>query len=375
MLSDLNINFQILLDAIGLIQGVTIGILLMVMGLRKYRRTFYLGLFLFCYSLELGYWIAINTKISSLHPESYLLPLNFTWILFPLFYIYTQQVSVFSEAKIKYWLLAPGVLSILVQIGIYTMPYATRVLIKESFWHELIFWMLGTYFSWIVALWNLRLLYKHRVEVLNTYSFIEHRELQWARYLLIYLLFVSVFSHMVAYVFPSAFTDNTVFSVLDLIAIYWVSYYGITQRNVRSLFSNTWKPKASKGSLTQSNQNPDINTERLGEIMDLINRHIRESNCFNDPDLTIMDLADVIDEHPKLVSEAINTVEKQNFNSYINQYRIKKAEELLKSDKSSHWSIEGIGSEVGFKSKSAFYSAFRKFTGTTPTQYRENRAA
>ncbi|WP_372974509.1 helix-turn-helix domain-containing protein [Muriicola sp.] len=375
MLSDLNINFQILLDAIGLIQGVTIGILLMVMGLRKYRRTFFLGLFLLFYSLELGYWIAINTKISSVHPEYYLLPLNFTWILFPLFYIYTQQVSVFSNSKIKYWLLAPGILSMLVQVGIYTMPYETRIVIKESFWHELIFWILGTYFSWIVAIWNLRLLYKHRVEVLNTYSFIEHRELQWARFFLIYLLFTSVFSHMIAYIFPTAFADNTVFSLLDLIAIYWVSYYGITQRNVRSLFSNTWNPKAIRSSSSPSNQNPDINTERLGEIMDHIDRHIKESNCFINSDLTIMDLADGVDEHPKLVSEAINTVTGQNFNSYINQFRITRAEELLRTDKGSHWSIEGIGTEVGFKSKSAFYSAFKKFTGTTPTQYRESRAA
>ncbi|GGD43772.1 helix-turn-helix domain-containing protein [Muriicola marianensis] len=375
MFTDLDINFQILLDAIGLIQGVTIGILLMVMGLRKYRRTFYLGLFLLFYSLELGYWIAINTRISSIHPECYLLPLNFTWILFPLFYIYTQQVSVFSDTKIKYWLLAPGVLSILVQVGIYTMPYETRVIIKESFWHELIFWILGTYFSWGVGIWNLRLLYKHRVEVLNTYSFIEHRELQWARFLLIYLLFTSVFSHIIAYVFPNAFTDNSIFSVLDLIAIYWVSYYGITQRNVRSLFSNTWNPKVTRSLSPPSNRNSDINIERLGEIMDLINRHIRESNCFINPDLTIMDLADGIDEHPKLVSEAINSVEKQNFNSYINQYRIRKAEDLLKTDKGSQLSVEGIGTEVGFKSKSAFYSAFKKFTGTTPTQYRESRAA
>jgi AraC-like DNA-binding protein len=375
MLSELNINFQILLDSIGLIQGVTIGILLMVMGLRKYRRTFYLGLFLLFFSLELGYWIAINTRISSIYPECFLLPLNFSWILFPLFYLYTQQVSVFSDRKIKYWLLIPGILSILVQAGIYALPYDSRVIIKESLWHEMTFWILGNYFSWGVAIWNLRLLYKHRVEVLNTYSFIEFKELQWARYLLIYLLLTSVFSHVIAYVNSLTFKDNTVFSIMDLIAIYWVSYYGITQRNVRSLFTDTWTPKGQKRSSPPHDRDQEMITARLEEIMASINQHIRESNCFINPDLTIMDLADSIDEHPKLVSEAINTIDKQNFNSYINQYRIKKAEELLISNKGSRMSVEGIGSEVGFKSKSAFYSAFKKFTGSTPTQYRENRAA
>ena len=216
MLNDINFDLQILLDGIGLIQGVTIGLLLMVMGLRKYRSTFYLGLFLVFYALELGYWITINTHISQAYPEFYLLPLNFSWILFPLFYLYTQQVSILSGSKVKYWLLYPGILSILVQIVIYSLPYEMRVTVKESLWHELTFWMVGNYFSWAVAIWNLRLLYRHRIEVLNTYSYISYKELRWARFFLIYLLVTSVFSHLIAYVIPWTFEDNTIFSVIAL---------------------------------------------------------------------------------------------------------------------------------------------------------------
>lgn len=370
MMENLNFNFQVLLDAIGLVQGVTVGILLMIMGLRKFRNTFFLGLFLLLYSLELATWISVNSKISVIYPDLFLLPFNFSWILFPLFYIYTQQVSVFSNKKIRYWLLYPGIISVLAQIVIFWLPFETKVEIKESFWHVVIFWKLGNYYSWIVGIWNLRLLYKHRVEVLNTYSYISSKELIWARYFLIYLLITSVFGHVIAYGFPTLIEDNTIFSVMDLIAIYWVSYFGITQQNVRSLITNIEPGRNSEDSSPPKSFPPELIPERLEEVMLAIARYMNESDSYMNPDMTIMHLADGIGEHPKRVSEAINTIEKLNFNSFINQYRIEKAIDLLDTGDQLNWSMEGIGIEVGFKSKSAFYSAFKKFTGTTPTRFK-----
>lgn len=375
MINNLNFDFQVLLDSIGLVQGVTIGVLLMVMSVRKLRSTFYLGLFLLLYALELATWISINSNIAENYPNIFLLPFNFSWILFPLFYIYTQKVSVFSNTKIKYWLLYPGIVSILAQLIIFWLPFETKQEIEDSTWHMVTFWILGNYYSWFIGIWNLRLLYRHRIEVLNTYSYISFKELQWARFFLIYLLSTSVFGHIIAYVIPTAFEDNTVFSIMDLIAIYWVSYFGITQRNVRSLITINWTSDNSTVQKTDKNNTPELIPERLEELMVTITDYMNDSESFSNPELTIMDLAEGLHEHPKLVSEAINTVGKQNFNSFINQYRIKKAEVLLKNDKNINLSVEGIGIEVGFKSKSAFYSAFKKFTGTTPTRFKENQAA
>ena len=56
--------------------------------------------------------------------------------------------------------------------------------------------------------------------------------------------------------------------------------------------------------------------------------------------------------------------------SYINHFRINSAKELLKNAEYEHYTIEAIGGMSGFKSKSAFNSAFKKITGYTPSEYK-----
>ena len=375
MIDNLNFNFQILLDAIGLVQGVTLGILLMFMNKRKYKSTFFLGVFLFLYALELATWISVNTKVSDSIPSFFLLPFNFSWLLFPLFYLYTQQVSVLSNDKTKYWLLYPGIVSFLAQLIIFSFPLEAKQIIEDSTWHILIFNVLGDYCSWFIGIWNLKLLYRHRIEVQNSYSFIDTKELRWARFFLIYLLATSIFSHIMAYGFPTLIEDYSIFSLLDLIAIYWVSYFGVMQSNVRSVIAKNYVPDNSKEMKKDQNHTPELALEKLENLMGKIDEHMTVSEIFINPELTIMDLAEGIKVHPKLVSASINTISKQNFNSYVNQLRIKKAEILLTDQSAGNFSIEGIGKEVGFHSKSAFYSAFKKVTGTTPKEYKEKLAS
>ena len=101
---------------------------------------------------------------------------------------------------------------------------------------------------------------------------------------------------------------------------------------------------------------------------------MKSSECFTQSELTIVDVANDLNIHTKQISTAINKVQNQNFNSYVNQFRIEKAIDLLREQHIT-LSIEGIGYEVGFHSKSAFYAAFKKVTGTTPTKFKEKTAA
>ena len=370
---EINYNLQSILDILGLVQGITLGILLLILNYKHFRSAYFLGLFLFLFSLKLANFIPKGLNIDQIYPELFLLPFNFSWLLFPIFFIYTQKVSIFSDKKIKYWLLYPGIISFALQLIIYFLPYSTKLAIAQSFWHELIFTIIGICYSWVIGIWNLKLLKQHRAEVQNTLSLLEHKVLVWARIFLIYSLSTSVIIHILYYAAPENFYFKIIFSVFDLIAIYYIAVNGVIQRNVLSILGKKEIGIPSLDTFAIENNPKKISKgEDLKSIMKHIDSYMRNTEAFMSTELTIIDLAEKMKVHPKRISTCINTIFNQNFNSYVNQLRIKKAKAPSTDLSSNYYSIEGIAKEVGFHSKSAFYSAFKKVTGTTPTKYKES---
>uniref|UniRef100_UPI0035658041 hypothetical protein n=1 Tax=Muriicola sp. TaxID=2020856 RepID=UPI0035658041 len=152
---DLKLNFQSALDLLGLIQGLSLGILLLILNHRHFRSTYWLGLYLVLFSLKLLIFIPGGLDLDQQYPSLFLLPFNFSWLLFAVFFIYTQKISIFSDQKIKYWLLYPGILSFVAQVFIYFQPYSVKVEISQSLMYVIVFTYAGIAFSWGVGLWNL----------------------------------------------------------------------------------------------------------------------------------------------------------------------------------------------------------------------------
>ena len=377
----INYNFQSFLDILGLIQGFTLGCLLLIMNFSRSRSSQWLGIYLLLFSLKLIVFIPGGLGLEEDYPEIFLLlPFDFSWLLFSVFFVYTQKISIFSDKKTIYWVLYPGVLSFLVQSVIYLLPAATKQGIAESTWYPVIFTFAGILYSWGIGLWNLKYLNDHRAEVENTFSHTEQKALSWARVFLIYSLVSSVVIHVMYAISPDSYYFKIFFSILDLFAIYWISVNGVIQQNVFSALGAGKYAYAIDDLSSIEKETKKIkkikNTDagELSVLMKDINTYMKDSQAFTQRELTIIDLADKLKVHPKKISLSINTVGNQNFNSYVNQLRIEKAEDLLQDETSSNFSMEGIGREVGFHSKSAFYQAFKKVTGTTPTKYKERIA-
>jgi len=75
------------------------------------------------------------------------------------------------------------------------------------------------------------------------------------------------------------------------------------------------------------------------------------------------------------LSQIVNHHTKGNFNDYINKLRVDCSRKKLLDTQYDNYTIELIGLECGFKSKSSFYAAFKRHIGKTPNQFKnENKS-
>ncbi len=102
---------------------------------------------------------------------------------------------------------------------------------------------------------------------------------------------------------------------------------------------------------------------RIQEVMDT------NQEIFT-PDFTLERLATLLGSRYKYVSQVINEHYQQNFNNFLNSYRIKEAcKRMGDIENYGNYTIEAISESVGFKSRSTFVSSFKRITGLTPSQY------
>ena len=81
-------------------------------------------------------------------------------------------------------------------------------------------------------------------------------------------------------------------------------------------------------------------------------------------------LAALVGEKYNYVSQVINERYGANFNTLLNEYRIQEACKRINDPrKYGNYTMEAIANSVGFRSRTSFTQAFKKYTGLTPSEY------
>jgi AraC-like DNA-binding protein len=90
-------------------------------------------------------------------------------------------------------------------------------------------------------------------------------------------------------------------------------------------------------------------------------------------DLTLPKLAAAIECSVNHLSQVINAGFGMSFFDFVNRFRIDHAMELLSDIDGQCDAVLNVAFKVGFNSNSAFYTAFKKYVGKTPAQFRRSQ--
>jgi ligand-binding sensor domain-containing protein/AraC-like DNA-binding protein len=116
-----------------------------------------------------------------------------------------------------------------------------------------------------------------------------------------------------------------------------------------------------------------ISGERMEAALTELITLIEEERIYLDPDITLQKLAKRLKIHYNHLSRIINERFGMSFKNYINRYRVEEAKRRLADPAERDRNILDIMYDSGFYSKSTFNTAFRKFTGTSPSEYRKRQ--
>ena len=227
----------------------------------------------------------------------------------------------------------------------------------------------ATIVSWLVYNpLSLILVHKHRMHLRNELSNIEKNEnLGWvlavAIFYVVYCMLAFLITVIVFYANLNPLTPHIYNYITLLVLIYVMSFYGLRQKVV------------SKQLLTDEPiihyKNSTLSTETKAKIKQKIIVYFEKEKAYLNPDLSM----DVLSESLKIpkyqLTEVLNIEIGKSFFQFVNFYRVEAVKQML-TDPKNKYSIEAIGYDCGFSSKSSFYTVFKSMTGETPVAFRNS---
>jgi AraC-like DNA-binding protein len=209
----------------------------------------------------------------------------------------------------------------------------------------------------------------HQQQLMERFSEIEQRSLDWFRPVLyiwgvVWLMYAVEFS--LGALGWRWFGTGILLPILEVIALAMFIQKALSQKVL--VESDKGMPRQS-----QSNQNKTrtalLSTEKMKLIASKLEHAMKEDKLFLQDDLSLNKLSESISESENHISETLSQFLNTKFFQFVNCFRIEEAKAaLLNSDKL----ITSIAFDVGFNSKSTFNTAFKKLVGQSPSAYRKS---
>ncbi len=127
--------------------------------------------------------------------------------------------------------------------------------------------------------------------------------------------------------------------------------------------------------ISKKTNTPDLKYKQDNDLVEKLVHFIITNKPYLNPDFNIDKLAKSLGSNRQYISKTINEVFHKNFSTYINEFRVKEARKLLLDSDNDKYTMEGIAEGSGFRNRTSFITAFKKYTGVTPSYFKVNSSS
>lgn len=105
------------------------------------------------------------------------------------------------------------------------------------------------------------------------------------------------------------------------------------------------------------------------EFREKLTRLLDEDQIFLKPGLLVSDFSKELGLAKKYLPETLDKIYGKGFKELINQYRVSYAKEKIENGYLDLFTLESLGKEAGFNSRTTFFNAFKKELNVSPSEY------
>lgn len=229
-------------------------------------------------------------------------------------------------------------------------------------------------------------LIRYQDAIRHLFSETSRIDLSWAKflvngYLVLVLTFVVIFPLILSY--PAYFNlllllNMAVGTPYLYVASYrgfrqlsiWQAQPGIKKEEVEAAIHSVEEATSAEADKPKTAKT-GVGAEKIEEMVQKITWLMEHEKLYQETELTLQQLAAKLQVPNYQVSQALNEGMSKSFYDLINGYRVEEAKRLLANPDNRNYTILSVGFEAGFNSKTTFNTVFKKFSGLTPTAYRD----
>lgn len=380
-------------------QGIIYSFLLLVKAFRTENKSnYWLSLFIFLCSLFIAPWMLGFAGWYDNQPYRdflFYMPFQHLFFIGPLIYFYTQSLlnPSFRLTKKNFLHLAPGIVYVLYSLFIWIYD---QLILRDYYFYEdgmdkdfeEWYQKLGLLSMIIYFIWSIRYYNIYKKLMFQVVSFADSILFKWIKnYLIAFLvmLILPILFDIIGYFYPDmkSYQGSWWFYLFFSIVMYYIAITGYSNPTNAtipfkvSLFDknpilliNTTASDVDESIIDIEHETFEvINSAETEHWKSKIETLIQEEKLYQNPELTLADLAKKLETNASVISKTINQGFQMNFNDCINNYRIEAVKKCFANGEHKKSTLLGIAFDCGFNSKATFNRAFKKNTGKTPKEF------